>query len=217
MLMRVVSVDSWGQTKALKREWEEDFPGGPGVESPPATAEDMGSFPGLRRSHMPRSNQACAPQLLSPHSRGHMLQLLHLEPMNMPTRGAAAGRSLSSTTNSSPLSRQAEKDCAATKTQCSHTGIKFKRRERMGGDKLENETMYNSVQEVFCKGIIYHQGELITTEQGTQEMAEVCQQVLVELLSQLFPFPHELGDKATIRKTVRPGEQLWHLRRDEKV
>ena len=55
MLMRVVSVDSWGQTKALKREWEEDFPGGPGVESPPATAEDMGSFPGLRRSHMPRS------------------------------------------------------------------------------------------------------------------------------------------------------------------
>ena len=45
MLMRVVSVDSWGQTKALKREWEEDFPGGPGVESPPATAEDMGSFP----------------------------------------------------------------------------------------------------------------------------------------------------------------------------
>ena len=82
---------------------------------------------------------------------------------------------------------------------------------------MENETMHNSVQEVFCEGISYHQGELITKEQGTQEMAEVCPQVLVELLSQLFPFPHELGDKTTIRKTVRAGEQLWHLRRDEKV
>ena len=82
---------------------------------------------------------------------------------------------------------------------------------------MENETMHNSVQEVFCKGTSCHPGELITIGQGTQEMAEVCQWVLVELLSQLLQFPHELGDKATIRKRVRAGEQLWHLRRDEKV
>ena len=48
--------------------------------------------------------------------------------------------------------------------------------------------MPNSVQEVFCKGISCHQGEPITTEQGTQEPAEVCWHVLVELLSRLFPF-----------------------------
>ena len=33
-----------------------DFPGGAVVKSPPANAGDMGSIPGLGRSHMPRSN-----------------------------------------------------------------------------------------------------------------------------------------------------------------
>ena len=33
-----------------------DFPGGAVVENPPANAGDTGSSPGLRRSHMPRSN-----------------------------------------------------------------------------------------------------------------------------------------------------------------
>ena len=42
-----------------------DFPGGAVVESLPANAGDMGSSPGLGRSHMPRSNQAREPQLLS--------------------------------------------------------------------------------------------------------------------------------------------------------
>ena len=32
------------------------FPGGPVVKNPPANAGDMGSSPGLGRSHMPRSN-----------------------------------------------------------------------------------------------------------------------------------------------------------------
>ena len=41
------------------------FPGGAVVENPPANAGDMGSSPGLGRSHMPRSNWACEPQLLS--------------------------------------------------------------------------------------------------------------------------------------------------------
>ena len=41
------------------------FPGGAVVESLPANAGDMGSSPGLGRSHMPRSNRAREPQLLS--------------------------------------------------------------------------------------------------------------------------------------------------------
>ena len=35
------------------------------VENLPANAGDTGSNPGLGRSHMPRSNWACEPQLLS--------------------------------------------------------------------------------------------------------------------------------------------------------
>ena len=41
------------------------FPGGAVVENPPANAGDTGLSPGLGRSHMPRSNWAREPQLLS--------------------------------------------------------------------------------------------------------------------------------------------------------
>ena len=41
------------------------FPGGTEVENLPANAGDTGSSPGLGRSHMPRSNWAREPQLLS--------------------------------------------------------------------------------------------------------------------------------------------------------
>ena len=41
------------------------FPGGAVVESLPANAGDTGSSPGPGRSHMPRSNWAREPQLLS--------------------------------------------------------------------------------------------------------------------------------------------------------
>ncbi|KAJ8793712.1 hypothetical protein J1605_003523 [Eschrichtius robustus] len=41
------------------------FPGGTVVENQPANAGDTGSSPGLGRSHMPRSNWAREPQLLS--------------------------------------------------------------------------------------------------------------------------------------------------------
>ena len=41
------------------------FPGGAVVGSLPANAGDTGSSPGLGRSHMPRSNRAREPQLLS--------------------------------------------------------------------------------------------------------------------------------------------------------
>ena len=43
----------------------EGFPGGAVVENLPANAGDTGSGPGLGRSHMPWSNWACEPQLLS--------------------------------------------------------------------------------------------------------------------------------------------------------
>ena len=45
----------------------EGFPGGAVVESLPANAGNTGSSPGLGRSHMPQSNWACEPQLLSLH------------------------------------------------------------------------------------------------------------------------------------------------------
>ena len=59
-----------------------DFPGGAVVKNPPANAENMGLIPGLGRSHMLQSNEARAPQLLSPCAtttealtpRGHALQ-----------------------------------------------------------------------------------------------------------------------------------------------
>ena len=43
----------------------EGFPGGAVVENLPANAGDTASSPGLGRSHMPRSNWAREPQLLS--------------------------------------------------------------------------------------------------------------------------------------------------------
>ena len=52
------------------------FPGGTVVKNPPANAGDTGSSPGPGRSHMPWSNQARAPQLLSLRSRAHGPQLL---------------------------------------------------------------------------------------------------------------------------------------------
>ena len=46
-------------------EIKQGFPGGAVVENPPANTGDMGSSPGLGRSHMPQSDWAREPQLLS--------------------------------------------------------------------------------------------------------------------------------------------------------
>ena len=51
----------------LKKKKKKGFPGGAVVENLPANAGDTGLSPGLGRSHMPRSNQARVPQLLSLH------------------------------------------------------------------------------------------------------------------------------------------------------
>ena len=58
------------------RLWVEDFPGGTVVGSPPANAGDTGLGPCPGGSHMPWSNWARVPQLLSLCSRACEPQLL---------------------------------------------------------------------------------------------------------------------------------------------
>ena len=69
---------------SIKKKSLRGLPGGAVVKNPPANAGDKGSSPGLGSSHMPRSNEACAPQLLSLCSRARKPQLrkpVCLEPM----------------------------------------------------------------------------------------------------------------------------------------
>ena len=73
------------------------FPGGAVVENLPANAGDTGSSPGLGRSHMPRSNWAHEPQLLSLRSA---------------TREAAIVRGPCTAMKSGPHSPQLEKTLA---------------------------------------------------------------------------------------------------------
>ena len=75
------------------------FPDGTVVENLPANAGDMGSSPGLGRSHKPRSNWAREPQLLS----------LRVWSLCSATRGAAIVRGLRTTMKSGPRLPQLEK------------------------------------------------------------------------------------------------------------
>ena len=89
---------------------EEDFPGGPVVKNPPANAGNMGSIPGWGRFRVPRSNQACEPQLPKPmYPRAHPL---HQE---KPPQGEAYVPQ----TRAAPLAPTGESPCTATKIQCS--------------------------------------------------------------------------------------------------
>ena len=56
------------------------FPGSSVVKNPPASAEDTGSIPDPGRSHIPWSNKARVPQLLSLCSRARQLQLQSQRP-----------------------------------------------------------------------------------------------------------------------------------------
>ena len=56
------------------------FPGGSVVKNPPANAGNMGSIPDLGGSHVPQSNSAPAPQLLSLCSRAQEPQCPRAEP-----------------------------------------------------------------------------------------------------------------------------------------
>ena len=78
------------------------FPGGAVVENLPANAGDMGSSPGLGRSHMPRSNWAREPQLLS----------LCVWILCSATREAAIVRGLCTAMKSGPRLPQLEKALA---------------------------------------------------------------------------------------------------------
>ena len=51
-----------------------DFPSGPVVEHPPASARDTGSIPGPEGVHTLQGNLAHAPQLLGPNSQTDALQ-----------------------------------------------------------------------------------------------------------------------------------------------
>ena len=58
----------------LKIAFSGNFPGGAVIKGPPANAGDRGSSPGPGSYHMPRSDWARVPQLLSPCSRAHAPQ-----------------------------------------------------------------------------------------------------------------------------------------------
>ena len=78
------------------------FPGGAVVKNPPANAGDTGSRPGLGRSHMPQSNWAREPQLLS----------LPVWSLCSATREAAIVRGPRTVMKSGPRSPQLEKALA---------------------------------------------------------------------------------------------------------
>ena len=78
------------------------FPGGTVVENLPANAGYTGSSPGLGRSHMPRSNWACEPQLLR----------LRVWSLCSTTREAATVRGPRTAMKSGPCSPQLEKALA---------------------------------------------------------------------------------------------------------
>ena len=85
-------------TKLMIREME-GFPGGAVVENLPANAGDTGSSPGPGRSHMPRSNWAREPQLLS----------LRVRSLCSATREAAIVRGPRTSMKSGPRLPQLEK------------------------------------------------------------------------------------------------------------
>ena len=83
------------------------------VENLPANAGDAGLSPGLGRSHMPRSNSAREPQLLS---------LPVWSPCSA-TRGRDSERPAHRDVEWSPLATTRESPRTETKTQHSHTYI----------------------------------------------------------------------------------------------
>ena len=90
------------------------------VGGPPANAGDMGSSPGPGRSHMPRSNWARVPQLLSLRSGARGPQLLgpvRLEPVLLNKRNHHNEKPVHRNGEWSPLAATRESPCAAAGTQ----------------------------------------------------------------------------------------------------
>ena len=86
------------------------FPGGAVVENLPANAGDTGSSPGLGGSHMPWSNWAREPQLLS----------LHVWSLCSATRGRDSEGPAHRDEEWPPLAPTRESPRTETKTQHSH-------------------------------------------------------------------------------------------------
>ena len=102
--------DSHSSLCCLVRICWRGFPGGAVVENLPANAGDTGSSPGLGRSHMPRSNWAREPQLLS----------LRVWPVLRNKRGRDSERPAHRDEEWPPLAATRESPCTETKTQRSH-------------------------------------------------------------------------------------------------
>ena len=83
------------------------------VENLPANAGDVGSSPGLGGSHMPRSNSAREPRLLS----------LRVWSLCLATRGRDSERPAHRDEEWPPLAATGESPRTETKTQQSHTYI----------------------------------------------------------------------------------------------
>ena len=71
---RKVEIQDFPEGLVVKTSCFLDFPVGSVIKNPPANAGDTGSAPDPARSRRPWSYQTCAPQLLSPGSRVHVLQ-----------------------------------------------------------------------------------------------------------------------------------------------
>ena len=84
------------------KKWGGGFPGGTVVENLPANAGDTGSSPGLGGSHVPQSNWAREPQLLS----------LRVWSLCSATREASAVRGPRTAMKSGPHSPRLEKALA---------------------------------------------------------------------------------------------------------
>ena len=104
-------VQTVGTHQQILKNNEQGFPGGAVVGSLSANAGDAGSSPGLGRSHMPRSNQAREPQLLS----------LRVWSLCSATRVAAIVRGPHTTMKSGPCLPQLEK--ALTQKRRPNTAI----------------------------------------------------------------------------------------------
>ena len=98
MLGHKTSLNKFKKTEIMSRIFSGGFPGGAVVENLPANAGDTGSSLGLGRSHMPRSNWARKPQLLS----------LHVWSLCSATREAAIVRGPCTAIKSGPRSPQLE-------------------------------------------------------------------------------------------------------------
>ena len=110
---------------------QEGFPGGAVVENLPANAGDTGSSPGLGRFHMPRSNWAAEPQLLS----------LHIWSLCSATREAAIVRGPRTAMESGPRLPQLEK--ALAQKRRSNTAMKLKKIKKI---KIKIKTQQETEQ-----------------------------------------------------------------------